>query len=122
LHYKQQTQTERQRLSLSKFNVYTTAVEFYRTTRTLGVPYHLRNQLDRAASSIVLNIAEGAGRRTFAEKRRFYDIALGSARECYAIIDLCPRASEKHRKDIDAVCAMLTRLCYPKTDTQKSPR
>jgi len=48
----------------------------------------LRDQLDRAGISIVLNIAEGCGRRSPADKGRFYSIARGSATECAAILDL----------------------------------
>ena len=48
----------------------------------------LRDQLDRASISIVLNIAEGCGRRSPADKGRFYSMARGSATECAAILDL----------------------------------
>ena len=52
----------------------------------------LRDQLDRASSSIVLNIAEGCGRLARAEKAHFYLIARGSAMECIAVFDLaCAR-------------------------------
>ena len=40
------------------------------------------------ASLIVLNIAEGCGRRSPADKGRFYSMARGSATECAAILDL----------------------------------
>ena len=46
------------------------------------------SQLRRAAMSITLNIAEGAGKTRENDKRRFYSIARGSALECAAIIDL----------------------------------
>ncbi len=49
-------------------------------------PYQ-KNQLSRAAFSIILNIAEGTGRFTKASKRNFYVIARGSVFECVAIID-----------------------------------
>ena len=49
------------------------------------------DQLQRAASSITLNIAEGAGEFSGAEKARFYRIAKRSATECAAILDLAKR-------------------------------
>ena len=40
---------------------------------------HLADQLGRAATSIVLNIAEGAGKFSKPDKRRYYLTAVGSA-------------------------------------------
>lgn len=37
--------------------------------------------------SIPLNIAEGYGKRSAAERCRYYDIARGSAHECGAVYD-----------------------------------
>ena len=48
----------------------------------------LRDQLDRASSSVLLNIAEGAGRFARAEKAQFYLIARGSAMESGAVLDV----------------------------------
>jgi four helix bundle protein len=42
--------------------------------------------LERASLSVVLNVAEGAGRRTPAQKVQFYDVAMGSATECLGAI------------------------------------
>ncbi|MBN2484417.1 MAG: four helix bundle protein [Bacteroidales bacterium] len=46
-----------------------------------------KDQLERAAFSIMLNIAEGTGRFTKPDKKNFYIIARGSAFECVAIFD-----------------------------------
>jgi four helix bundle protein len=46
------------------------------------------NQLDRASTSIPLNIAEGNGKFTEADRCRFFDIARGSALECAACLDV----------------------------------
>ena len=53
----------------------------------------LADQLQRAACSIVLNIAEGAGEFSAAEKARFYRMAKRSATECAAVLDVAKRRS-----------------------------
>jgi four helix bundle protein len=50
---------------------------------------YLADQLRRAALSIPLNIAEGAGEFAPADKARFYRFARRSATECAAIFDAC---------------------------------
>jgi four helix bundle protein len=49
----------------------------------------LADQLSRAAISVPLNIAEGAGLYAPGEKQRAYRISRGSAMECAAIMDVC---------------------------------
>jgi four helix bundle protein len=46
------------------------------------------DQLDRASTSVCLNIAEGSGKFTTKDQARFYDIARGSALECGACFDV----------------------------------
>jgi four helix bundle protein len=46
------------------------------------------NQLDRASTSIPLNIAEGTGKFTIRDKCRYYDSARGSALESAACLDV----------------------------------
>jgi four helix bundle protein len=77
----------------------------------------LRDQLDRASVSIVLNIAEGAGRRTPADKAHFFTIARGSATECAAALDLlaargllAPLDHRRGRSLVIRIVQMLTRL------------
>lgn len=78
---------------------------------------HLKDQLDRAGTSIVLNIAEGAGEFSPADKHRFYRMAKRSATETAAIIDILDRrkqAPDGLRTPIQdliiRIVAMLTKL------------
>jgi four helix bundle protein len=48
----------------------------------------VKDQLDRASTSIPLNIAEGNGKYTPKDRCRFFDIAHGSALECAAGLDI----------------------------------
>ena len=78
---------------------------------------HLGEQLGRASTSIVLNIAEGAGEFAAAEKARFDRIARRSATECAAILDVCgalrvadPMPLAAGRDLLLRIVAMLTKL------------
>ncbi|NUO47819.1 MAG: four helix bundle protein [Polyangiaceae bacterium] len=77
----------------------------------------VRDQLERASLSVVLNVAEGAGRRARADKHRFYAIARGSTTECAAIFDalfarsaLAPSEHENARRLTLRLAQMLSRL------------
>jgi four helix bundle protein len=48
----------------------------------------VKDQLDRASTSIPLNIAEGNGKYNPKDRCRFFDIAHGSALECSAGLDI----------------------------------
>ena len=48
----------------------------------------VRDQLDRASTSVVLNLAEGNGKFTPPDRCRFFDISRGSALECAAALDV----------------------------------
>ncbi len=50
--------------------------------------YAVYNQLDRAATSLVLNIPEGNGKFTSKDRCKYFDISRGSALECSAGLDI----------------------------------
>ena len=79
-----------------KLDVYQIAIEFVVLADEVieHLPWgkaYLSDQLQRAASSISLNIAEGAGEYAVDEKVRFYRMAKRSATECAGILDVCQR-------------------------------
>jgi len=47
-----------------------------------------KDQLDRASTSLPLNVAEGNGKFSDADRSRFLEIARGSALECAACLDV----------------------------------
>jgi four helix bundle protein len=78
---------------------------------------YLADQLQRAGTSVPLNIAEGAGEYSSAEKSKFYRIAKRSATECAAIFDICRRLRlieemryAKGRELLMRIVAMLTKM------------
>ena len=75
-----------------KLNVYQKSIEFVvwssELLKTIPKSIAIHNQLERAATSIPLNIAEGNGKHTEADRCRFFDIARGSALECAACLDV----------------------------------
>jgi four helix bundle protein len=58
------------------------------TLQKLPKTIAVRDQLDRASTSIVLNLAQGNGKFTSPDRCRFFDIARGSALECAAALDV----------------------------------
>jgi four helix bundle protein len=77
----------------------------------------LRDQLDRASIGIVLCIAEGAGRHSGPDKRRFCEMARGSATESAAIFDILQTrglvSAESHAQGrflLVRIVQMLTRM------------
>lgn len=78
---------------------------------------YLGDQLQRAGSSIPLNIAEGAGEYSDQEKSRFYRMARRSATECASIFDICRRLQLideqqllKGRQLLIRIVSMLTKM------------
>ena len=104
-----------------KLDVYRTAIEYvgwaYRLCERLKGHRNAKNQLIRASQAIPLNIAEGNGKATEGDRRRFFEIARGSALECGAVQDvleacggLSSADNAEAKKLLDRIVAMLTKL------------
>jgi four helix bundle protein len=55
---------------------------------TISAKAAAKDQLDRASTSIPLNIAEGNGKFSARDRARFFEMARGSALECAASLDV----------------------------------
>ena len=82
-----------------------------------GYHRHARDQWLRASQSIPLNIAEGNGKSSPADRRRFFEIARGSALECGAVQDvlnlggaISPENHLKGKALLHKIVAMVTKL------------
>ena len=93
----------------SNFRTYDLAVAFYHAVAKQPLPSHLRSQLLRAASSVPLNLKEGAAMPTLADRQKFYYIAMGSFRECQAVLDLT--CNQELDKQAYILGAHLYKLC-----------
>ena len=106
-----------EKLDVYRLSINYVAWVFQHTGELNGVFRHARDQWLRASQSIPLNIAEGNGKTAEADRRRFFEIARGSAMECAAIQDvlvvgkaLDEQESRERKIELGRMAAMLSRL------------
>jgi four helix bundle protein len=106
-------------LDAAKLHVYQVALELHTQCSILVAVLHrvVRDQLERASLSIVLNTAEAGGRRSRRDKARYYAHARGSATEVAALLDVLerrhlasPAAIRSARRQAIRCVQMLTRV------------
>src|SRR5436309_12073152 len=101
-------------LDHEKLEVYQASLEFITWTIPLldGLPgsASVRNQLDRASTSIPLNIAEGNGKFTSPDRCRFFDNARCSALESAACLDVMLARRFVDTEEIETGKAMLVKI------------
>jgi len=97
--------------SLESFDVYRVSLDACRAAAPISASLTaiLKDQLLRASSSVVLNIAEGFGSSSRGVKRRHYDIARGSAVECIAVLDLASALGVGDEPGLAAARPLFTR-------------
>ena len=92
-----------QALDHARLDVYHLALDFLVFANNVieGLPRgrsHLADEFTRASMSVVLNIAEGAGKVSKGDKRRYYLTARGSATESAALLDAMPAPAAAGRR------------------------
>jgi four helix bundle protein len=102
-------------LDHERLDVYDLALQFLVLANGIieGLPRgrsHLADQFTRASLSIVLNLAEGAGKHSKLDKRRYYLTARGSATESAALLDVCLRLELLDDSGHKTAKAMLVRI------------
>jgi four helix bundle protein len=114
-----------------KLDVYRVSIQFVGWTYQLckglkGIDRNARDQILRASQSIPLNIAEGNGKLPSPDRQRFFRIALGSALESAAVIDVlavCEAISitnaEEGKKLLYRIVSMLTKLVIITTNVNE---
>jgi len=94
--------------------VYRTALEFIHWFQAQpggrAIASRLYRQVDKAATSMVLNVAEGNGRFGLEDRRRFLDIAEASAVKASVYLDLCSREEGPELADIATGNEILDRV------------
>jgi four helix bundle protein len=89
-------------LDAAKLHCYQVSLELHTLCATLVASLNriVRDQLERASLSVVLNTAEAGGRHSRREKARYYAIARGSATEVAALMDVLER---RHLAPVSAI-------------------
>ena len=92
---------------MKSFRTYQLALELYRAIDFNKINGPLKDQLHRASLSIVLNLAEGSG-KSGKERKRFFQIAMGSLRETEACFDIL--GDKEKQEKVDRLAAHLYNL------------
>lgn len=94
-----------------KLIAYQVAIEFATALGAIRITdARIREQARKSTIGCALNIAEGAGRRSRADKSRVYAIALGELCEAAAAIELAIALRAASTKDARASLALAVRL------------
>lgn len=85
-------------------------IQFHESADRLKLSGHLKDQLLRASASIALNLSEGNAKPSVKEKKRYYQTAYASLKECETIFQLAKIEDASLLKHTDHLGACLYKL------------
>lgn len=102
-----------------KLDVYQKSKRFYIDTKAIisesKLDNYIKDQLSRAAFSVPLNLAEGSGKFSKADRKNYYTTARASLYECIAILDILndeKKISESFYQSQLSMADELSRILY----------
>jgi four helix bundle protein len=78
-----------------KFRVLELAINFHKECQKLKMKAYLKSQLERATSSVALNLSEGNSRFSTKDRKRFFQIAYSSLKEAETALTLAEVTSTR---------------------------
>jgi len=97
---------------LKNFKTFQLSVQFYHQCQALHLKHHLKDQWVRASSSVVLNVAEGNAKASLKDKKKFFNIAYASLKECEAILYLSQKPPQALLLHADHIGGCLYKLMH----------
>ncbi|MCK5072428.1 MAG: four helix bundle protein [Bacteriovoracaceae bacterium] len=79
----------------SNFKTLNLSIQFHKECQKLKMKSYLKSQLERATSSVALNLSEGNARFSLKDRRRFFQIAYASLKEAEVALLLASISSKK---------------------------
>ena len=95
---------------LKNFRTFQLAIKFYNECKILKIPRHLKDQLNKASSSIALNLAEGYGKFSHKDQWKYFHISFASLRESQTILILSELNNSNTYKMSDHLAASIYKL------------
>ena len=94
---------------MKNFRTYQLAKHFRVEVLRMNLKGNMKDQADRASLSIILNLAEGSAKTGAKDRRRFFLMAMGSLRECQALIEITNHT--ELTKLVDQLGGSINKLC-----------
>ena len=84
---------------------------------SINISKSLKDQIQRASESIILNIAEGSSRFSPSDRKKFFVIARGSAFECSAGLDSIETSGGENFEEIKSLLEEVSKILYKMIST-----